>query len=55
MMALFLAIHKVFLQKSAIIRTQIFSRSALADLIIVYSSTAANLLNALAVRLEQSE
>ena len=34
--SLFLAIHKVFLQKSALIRTQIFSRSALADLIIVY-------------------
>ena len=35
--SLFLAIHKVFLQKSAIIRTQILSQSALADFIIVYS------------------
>ncbi len=30
--SLFLAIHKVFLRKSAIIRTQIFSESALAEL-----------------------
>ena len=36
-LSLFLAIHKVFLRKSAFIRTQFFSKSALADLIIVYS------------------
>ena len=36
--SLFLVIHKVFLQKSAIIRTQILSQSTLADLIIVYST-----------------
>ncbi len=35
--SLFLAIHKVFLRKSTIIRTHIFSGFALADLIIVYS------------------
>ena len=35
-LSLFLAIHKVFLRKSAFIRTQIFSQSALAELIIVY-------------------
>ncbi|MBR0200296.1 MAG: hypothetical protein IJQ42_09050, partial [Oscillospiraceae bacterium] len=34
--SLFLAIHKVFLRKSAFIRTQILSGFALADLIIVY-------------------
>ena len=34
--SLFLAIHKVFLQKSAFIRTKIFSRFTLAGLIIVY-------------------
>ena len=37
--SLFLEIHKVFLRKSAIIKTQIFSESALADLIIVYLKT----------------
>ena len=34
--SLFLAIHKVFLRKTAFIRTQILSQSALADLISVY-------------------
>ncbi len=35
-LSLFLAIHKVFLRKSAIVRTQIVSGFALADFIIVY-------------------
>jgi len=34
--SVFLAIHKVFLRKTAFIRTQILSQSALADLISVY-------------------
>jgi hypothetical protein len=33
--SVFLAIHKVFLRKTAIIRTQILSQSALVDFIII--------------------
>ena len=40
--SLFLEIHKVFLRKSAIIRTQILSGFALADLIIVYQEKRRN-------------
>lgn len=34
--SLFLEIHKVFILKSVVIRTKIFSQSVLDDLIIVY-------------------
>ena len=45
-LSLFLAIHKVFLRKSAFIRlyAQFFTKSALADLIIVYQRIFRNLL-----------